>query len=74
MYLGNLVSVYTPKTHITTCEITSYGRHIVLSIAGQEEIVILQLVGPGVEPLETSQIYGIEENTGKIFELNEDAC
>lgn len=68
------MSVYTPKTNITTCEITSNGRHIVLSLAGQEEITILQLTGPAVEPLETSQIFGVEENTGRIFELNEDAC
>ncbi|XP_063905453.1 NACHT and WD repeat domain-containing protein 2 isoform X2 [Zophobas morio] len=72
---GNLVSVYTPRTNIAACELTSNGYHIVLALEGQEEVIILQLTGPNVDINQENEAYGVEENNGKIFELKEsDAC
>ena len=69
------MSVYTPRTNIAACELTSNGYHIVLALEGQEEVIILQLTGPNVDINQENEAYGVEENNGKIFELKEsDAC
>ncbi|CAH1364281.1 hypothetical protein MTP99_000667 [Tenebrio molitor] len=72
---GNLVSVYTPRTNIAACELTSNGGHIVLALEAQEEVIILQLTGPSADRNCEIETYGVAENHGKIFELKEsDAC
>ncbi|CAH0550201.1 unnamed protein product [Brassicogethes aeneus] len=71
---GNLVAVYTPKTDITACEITSNGQHIVLALEGIEQPITLQLRGPQVAHNQEGdgESYGNEENAGKIFELKDE--
>ncbi|KAJ8964870.1 hypothetical protein NQ314_004552 [Rhamnusium bicolor] len=70
---GDLVAVYTPKTNIAACEITSSGRHIVLALEGYKHLITLQLRGQSIEEKVESDIYGDPENAGRIFEL-QDSC
>lgn len=73
--LGNLVAVYTPRRNITACEITSKGHYIVLAHEDYQELITLQLRGPGVEHSDSNEIYGSAENNYKVFELKEsDVC
>lgn len=72
---GNLVSVYTPKSNITACEITGNGQHIVLGLENLNELLILQLQGPGSKFQTSEEIYGNVENEGKMFEVKaSDTC
>uniref|UniRef100_A0A6P7FUD4 NACHT and WD repeat domain-containing protein 2 isoform X1 n=1 Tax=Diabrotica virgifera virgifera TaxID=50390 RepID=A0A6P7FUD4_DIAVI len=68
---GNLVAVYTPKTKISACEITSNGRFVVLALDGCKKLVTLELKGPGIGETPQSESYGEEENSGKTFVLPE---
>lgn len=74
--LGNLVSVYTPRSNITGCELTSNGRHIALAVEGEDQVLFLQLKGPNLlEDHEEDEAYGLVENSGKTFNLNDsDTC
>lgn len=74
LIVGNLVAVYTPRRNITACEITSNGKHIILAHEGFEELVTLQLRGPGVDRLDQDEVYGTSENNGRVFELESDVC
>ncbi|CAG9837317.1 unnamed protein product [Diabrotica balteata] len=67
----NLVAVYTPKTKISACEITSSGRFVVLALDGCKKLVTLELKGPGIGETPESETYGEEENAGKTFVLPE---
>ncbi|KAI4468136.1 beta transducin-related protein [Holotrichia oblita] len=72
---GDLVSVYTPQTNISACEIMRNGQYILLALEGCSEIVGLQLKGPDVSSTNSDDLYGLLENTGKVFELKEsDVC
>lgn len=72
---GNLVAVYTPKCNITASEIMSGGKHIVLALEGNHELITLQLMGPDIETAQDGEVYGLSENEGKVFELKEnDPC
>ncbi|KAF2893747.1 hypothetical protein ILUMI_12441 [Ignelater luminosus] len=72
---GNLVAVYTPKRNITASEIMSGGKHIVLALEGNHELITLQLMGPDIETAQNGEVYGSSENEGKVFELKEsDPC
>ncbi|CAH1102040.1 unnamed protein product [Psylliodes chrysocephalus] len=68
---GDLVAVYTPKTKITACEITSNGRFVVLALEGCKNLVTLSLRGPNVSERPEIETYGDAENTGKTFILPE---
>ncbi|KAK9874009.1 hypothetical protein WA026_002362 [Henosepilachna vigintioctopunctata] len=72
---GHMVSVYTPKTKITSCAINGNGQHIVLGLENLKNLLFLELRGPNTtRPLE-DETYGDEENDGKTFELKEsDIC
>lgn len=67
-----MVAVYTPNTNITACELTSYGRYIILALEDHEELVTLQLKGPSV-PESTGPIddYGDPENNTKIYDMKD---
>lgn len=53
----------------------SGGKHIVLGLEGNQNIVVLQLRGSNEETAQTEEVYGAPENDGKIFELKEsDQC
>lgn len=72
-FVGDLVAVYTPKTNIAACEITSQGRHIVLALDGLKQLITLQLRGQNIEEQQESESYGDPEHTGKTFIL-QDTC
>lgn len=75
MIKGNLVSVYTPKRNITACEVTSGGKHVVLAHDGFQDLITMELRGPGIEHSEPTEVYGLPENNAKVFELKEsDVC
>nr|CAD7263262.1 unnamed protein product [Timema shepardi] len=72
---GSLLAVYTPERPITSCEVTSGGRSVVLALRGRSNITTLQLRGPNigataVPPL-PARCYGHPEHTGKIFTLRD---
>lgn len=72
-----MVAVYTPKENVTACEILSKGRYIVLALDGHKELMTLQLTGPSDSSsnVVADAVYGMPENTGKVFELKEsDVC
>lgn len=79
LFLGSLLSVYTPTHNITACEITSNGYYVILALEGYDNyLLVLQLKGPGVENNNCCQKndelyhhYGVLENTGKIFEFKD---
>lgn len=68
-----MIAVYTPKTNITACEITSHGRHIVLALDGHKQLITLQLRGQSIEEQQERGSYGDPEYTGKTFVL-QDTC
>lgn len=69
------MAVYTPRRNITACEITSKGNYVVLAHEDYQDLVTLELRGPGIELSDSSEIYGTAENNYKIFELKEsDVC
>lgn len=73
--IGDLVSVYTPQTNISACEIMRNGQYILLALEGCLELVGLQLKGPDISSTNSDESYGLLENTGKVFELKEsDVC
>lgn len=74
MFSGHLLSVYTPKTNITSSSITGSGQHIVLGLENLKDLLFLQLRGAEVKTTE-DEIYGDSENDGKIYELKDtDIC
>ncbi|XP_069676393.1 NACHT and WD repeat domain-containing protein 2 isoform X2 [Periplaneta americana] len=72
---GELLAVYTPERPVTSCEVTSGGRSVVLALRGRSHITTLQLRGPQVEDSSgsSSRCYGRPENTGKTFDLRDEA-
>lgn len=69
------MAVFTPKANITACEIMANAKHIVMALEGYNELITLKLVGPDIEDDDTEENYGLTENDGKMFELNEsDVC
>lgn len=76
---GELTAVYTPNKTITSSEILSSGKYLVIGMEGTNTLTILHLAGPTTEPfcLEQNlssipvQDYGIAENYGKIFDCEE---
>ncbi|XP_060535991.1 NACHT and WD repeat domain-containing protein 2 [Cylas formicarius] len=72
---GNLVSVYTPGTKISACEVTEGGRHVVLALGGHKDLVTLQLRGPDVlDALSAEETYGDQDNRGKTFDFGDEKC
>lgn len=68
--------MYTPNRTITAAEILSGGQFVVIALEGTNKLNILHLTGPTTEPFcggeRESSIadYGIVENYGKNFDLN----
>lgn len=68
---GNQLAVYTPPERITTCEILSEGRFIVLALENRNHLLTLELKAlnaPALEDVERAT-YGKAENEGKVFEI-----
>lgn len=65
------MAVYTPPAKITTCEIMSEGRFIVLALENRNHLLTLELKSLGTPALEDVEksTYGKEENEGKVFEI-----
>ncbi|PSN35793.1 hypothetical protein C0J52_09490, partial [Blattella germanica] len=72
---GELQAVYTPERPVTSCEVTSGGRAVVLALRGRSNITTLQLRGPieGDSTVNDTRSYGKEENKGKTFDLRDEA-
>lgn len=74
-FVGHLVAVYTPRSNISSCEIMTNGQHILLALDGLPELIGLHLKGPETTSINSNEVYGLSENTGKVFELKEsDVC
>lgn len=43
-----------------------------LALEGHKELITLKLKGPDLEEVSSDEIYGQEENMGKIFDLKDD--
>ncbi|XP_030753342.1 NACHT and WD repeat domain-containing protein 2 [Sitophilus oryzae] len=70
---GDLLAVYTPKTKITACELTSNGFHVMLALEDHRDIITLQLNGPGVQGTAVQdEVYGDERNKGETWQLPDD--
>ncbi|KAK7866181.1 hypothetical protein R5R35_001398 [Gryllus longicercus] len=72
LHKGELLAVYTPDRPVTSCEVTSGGRSVVLALCGQTHITTLQMHGPGFEKPSGGSVYGCLENTGKVFDLQDE--
>lgn len=67
-----MVAVYTPNTNITACELTSYGRHVMLALEDHEQLVTLQLKGPGISDSNGAiDEYGEKENNSKVYDMKD---
>ena len=66
------MAVYTPKTKITSCEVTLNGSHVVLALEGHKDLITLQLKGQNIEECRLDETYGDEEHSGKTFHLSDD--
>uniref|UniRef100_A0A1B0GMQ4 ORC1/DEAH AAA+ ATPase domain-containing protein n=1 Tax=Phlebotomus papatasi TaxID=29031 RepID=A0A1B0GMQ4_PHLPP len=67
---GSSLAVFTPSHKISTCEILSDGKYVVIALENQEDLITLSLKKLN-EDLNISSkiIYGKEENEGKTFDL-----
>lgn len=69
-FAGKLLAVYTPPEKITTCEILSGGRYVVLALENSSNLITLKLRGVYDDDKNNKDIfYGNKENDGKTFEL-----
>ncbi|XP_065205411.1 NACHT domain- and WD repeat-containing protein 1 [Planococcus citri] len=76
---GELTAIFTPSKTITASEILSGGKYVVIAMEGSSKLSILHLTGPTTEQFlcfdeptlsAPSREYGIEQNYGKVFDLN----
>lgn len=71
-FIGTLISVFTPPERISSCEILSGGRHIVLALESHKDLVTLSLMTNEENNAEEAQKhYGEPENDGKVFDLRD---
>ncbi|XP_046670625.1 NACHT domain- and WD repeat-containing protein 1 [Homalodisca vitripennis] len=67
---GELSAVFTPKRPITACEVTAGGKHVVLAMEGSRTLITLRLT-TGESVADAPPVYGLRENTGLTFNLEE---
>lgn len=72
-YLGELSAVFTPDRPITASEVTAGGSRVVLAMEGSHTLTTLQLTSAtvGHTATEPTPVYGLAENTGLTFDLEE---
>ncbi|XP_047739029.1 uncharacterized protein LOC108681808 [Hyalella azteca] len=73
MQTGASLSVWTPDSPVTACEVSADSRCVVVALAGRADLITLVIAHktlPGLEDVKVDEkIYGNEENKGKEFEL-----
>ncbi|CAL4059801.1 unnamed protein product, partial [Meganyctiphanes norvegica] len=72
IHSGNSLAVLTPDQAITSCEISSDGKSVVMALEGRNEIVTFLLCHQsGVDSRSTPKSYGNDTNRGKVFDLSQ---
>ncbi|XP_059617565.1 uncharacterized protein LOC132262332 [Phlebotomus argentipes] len=67
---GASLAVFTPSQKISTCEILSDGKYVVIALENQEDLITLSLKKLNATlDISTKVTYGKEENEGKTFDL-----
>uniref|UniRef100_A0A6B2E7D3 Putative angio-associated migratory cell protein n=1 Tax=Phlebotomus kandelakii TaxID=1109342 RepID=A0A6B2E7D3_9DIPT len=67
---GTSLAVFTPSHKISTCEILSEGKYVVIALENQEDLVTLSLKKLNATlDISNKVTYGKEENEGKTFDL-----
>lgn len=68
--IGSSLAVFTPSHKISTCEILSDGKYVVIALENQEDLITLSLKKLNADlNISSKVIYGKEENEGKTFDL-----
>ncbi|RZF39182.1 hypothetical protein LSTR_LSTR014668 [Laodelphax striatellus] len=73
---GEQSAVYTPNRRITAAEIVSGGQFVVIALEGVDQLITLQIIGPG-KPRTDGQIvkmesdYNLVERCGKVFDCED---
>uniref|UniRef100_A0A1L8DNB6 Putative wd40 domain protein n=1 Tax=Nyssomyia neivai TaxID=330878 RepID=A0A1L8DNB6_9DIPT len=67
---GTCLAVFTPSHKISTCEILSEGKYVVIALENQEDLITLSLKKLNANlDISNKVTFGKEENEGKIFDL-----
>ncbi|GAB0099340.1 uncharacterized protein DMENIID0001_151960 [Sergentomyia squamirostris] len=69
---GASLAVFTPSQKISTCEILSDGKYVVIALENQDDLITLSLKKLNAKlDISNKVTYGKEENEGKVYDLKQ---